>query len=226
MAHKVPLSLAEESGGRSIRVEGEIPDTEWEILQSFHVYSKELLATKFVQEGMPASLKIRGSNDGPISFESRLPDWDDVVVFLHYLRPLYLQSETATFHSACNILARRLDNPQIRSMIQLNKDMFSGKLLRTAIRISVDDTVVNSEEVLSAWLNSHEYHRDTSKRQFLDTINQMLPLDASKVLFIQLLTEKVNAIDTISTFAAVVLGLQKTATGLFPSPGPTQTPDA
>jgi len=217
MAHKVTLFLSGENTEVPVQVEGEIPDTEWEILQSFHLYSNQLLATKFVQDGMPSSLKIKGSSDGPISFETQLPIWDDVVLFLHYLRPLYLQSETANFHSACNILARDLSHPQIRSMIQLQKDIFSGKLLRTAIRISVDDTVVNSEEVLSAWLNSHEYHRDPIKRRFIDTINQMLPLDASKVLFIQLLAEKVSAIEAMSSFTAVVLGIENSTARLFPS---------
>jgi hypothetical protein len=209
MPHRVSLSVAQKDEEATSTVEAEIPDDEWAILQSFHQYSQDLLSTKFVQDGMPSSLRIKGTSEGQLSFETRLPDWDDVVIFLHYLRPLYLQTETANFQAACNILARRLVNTQVRGMIAAQKDMYSGKVLRTAIRISVDDTVVNSEEVLSTWLNSYEYHRDPEKRRFLDTINQMLPLDASKVLFIQLLAEKVSAIAGLASFAAVLLGIKK-----------------
>jgi hypothetical protein len=206
----VSLSVAQKDAETRSTVEAEIPDDEWAILHSFHQYSQDLISTKFVQDGMLSSLRIKGTSEGQLSFETQLPDWDDVVVFLHYLRPLYLQTETANFHAACNIIARRLANSQVRDMIAAQKDLYSGKLLRTAIRISVDDTVINSEEVLSTWLNSYEYHRDPKKRQFLDTINQILPLDASKVLFIQLLAEKVAAIEGLASFAAVVLGIKKT----------------
>jgi hypothetical protein len=210
MPRTVQLSISQEGCETSHSVGATIPDDEWALLQSFHQYSGELLSTKFVEDGMPSSLKVKGTSNGPVTFEVTLPDWDDVVLFLYYLRPLYLQSEHANFHATCNVIARRFENPHVRAMIDLQKRIFSGSLLRTAIRISVDDIVVNSEEVLSAWLNSYEYHRDVDKRRFLDTLNKMLPLDASQVLFIQLLTEKVKAIAAVASLAAVVLGIQQT----------------
>jgi hypothetical protein len=214
MGHQISLTITERDGEPPVSVQGEIPDSEWDHLVSFTSYSADLESTKFVQDGMPASLKINWIDGAPLSFETRLPNWDDVVVFLHYLRLLYLQSEPAAFHVACNILSKRLASPHIRSMVQLQRDIYSGNLMRTAIRISVDDTVMNSEEALSVWLNSHEYHRDPGKRQFLAELNRMLPLDASKVLFISLLTEKVKAISAIAGFVAVVLGERKSVTGL------------
>ena len=217
MPHTVKLTLKEKDADEAIFIEAQIPDDEWATLDSFYQYSGELLSTRFVQEGMPSSLKIRGTSDGPITFETQLPNWDDVVVFLHYLRPLFLQSERANFHAASNIIARRLANPQVQTMLQVWRDLYSGKLLRSAIRISVDEKVVNSEEVLSAWLNSYEYHRDPDRRRFLETINTMLPFSAAQVLFIQQLSEKVKAIASLSSFVAVILGLQRTTIATPPS---------
>jgi hypothetical protein len=172
------------------------------------------MRTKFVQDGMPASLRIKWAEGAPLVFETSLPNWDDVVVFLYYLRPLYLQSEHATFHAACNVLSKSIPSPHIRSMVQLHRDIYSGKLMRTEISISANDTVVNSEEVLAAWLNAHEYHRDPDKKAFLAEVNRVMPMDASKVLFISLLTEKVKAIASVAEFVAVVLGERKSVTGL------------
>jgi hypothetical protein len=215
--HTVKLSLKEKNAAETVSIEAEIPADEWAVLESFYQYSGELLSTKFVQEGMPSSLRIQGSSDGPITFETQLPNWDDVVVFLHYLRPLFLQSERANFYAACTIIARRLANPQIQTMVRVWRDLYSGKLLRSAIRISVNDKIVNSEEVLSAWLNSYEYHRDPDRRQFLETIKTMLPFSAAQVLFIQQLAEKVKAISSLSSFVAVILGLQRSITTTPPS---------
>jgi len=171
---------------------------------------------------MASSLKIKGTSEGTLSFNVLLPDWGDVQQFLHLLRPLYLTNEVANFHKTLNILARRLDSPQVHEIVGLLKDMYSGKLLRSSLRISVDNAVVSSDEVLSAWLNSYEYHRDPAKRRLISFITQMLPLDASKVLFIQLLGEKVKAIATLSSLTAVVLGIQNTANA--PVPGPRGKP--
>jgi len=211
MSHRVTLSINQKDASVTSVVEAEIPDNEWDILQSFHQFSQEIMSTKFVQEGMPSSLRIKATNDGQYLFKAQLPNWDDVIIFLHYLRPIYLQNEAANFHTACNIIARRPANDQLRSMIDVQKDLYSGKLLQTAVRISIDGTVVNSDDVLSKWLNSYEYHRDPDKRRFIDTINQMLPLDASKVLFIQLLAEKVKAITSIASLTAVILGITNNA---------------
>ncbi len=216
MSHKVKLSIVPEDGQAKLTAEGEIPDDEWAILESFHQFAGELISTKFVQDGMPSSLKMSGNSEDRITFQTQLPNWDDVVVFLHYLRPLYLQNEATSFGRVANIISRRLANQQMRGLIELQKRIYSGKLLQSGFRVSVNDHVVNSDEVLSSWLNSYEYHRDPDKRQFIEMLNQMLPLAAAQVLFIQLLVEKVKAIATLFSVTAVLLGHEMTTNALFP----------
>jgi hypothetical protein len=73
--------------------------------------------------------------------------------------------------------------------------------------------ILNSEKVLNDWLNSFEYHRDKEKRKFIESINEMFPLDASKVIFLGLLSDKVQAIRNIAIFTRVVVGKQKSVEG-------------
>ena len=77
------------------------------------------------------------------------------------------------------------------------------------LQIKIDDTILNSDKVLNAWLNAYEYHRSDEKREFLEGLNEMLPLDASKVLFLGLLAVKMQAIHNIVALIRVVLGKQK-----------------
>ncbi len=95
-------------------------------------------------------------------------------------------------------------------ILKQSRDIYYGKRMQSGITITSNGVVLNSDEVLHDWLNSYEYHRDKDKREFIDSLHQMLPLDASKVLFLNLLTEKLQAIQGVAGLARVILGQQHT----------------
>lgn len=142
-----------------------------------------------------------------------LPPWDDVIVFLHKFRPIILQSESTYFHKICNILRKELKPPYLRAMIDLQRDVYSGKKLQTQYQIRVDDVVLNSEKALNEWLNSYEYHRDKGKRTFIASLHTMFPLDASKAIFVNLLIDKAHAVYNMVALIRVVLSKQKSFEG-------------
>ena len=76
-----------------------------------------------------------------------------------------------------------------------------------------NDVVLNSEKVLYDWLNSFEYHRDQEKPQFIESRHQMIPMDASKVLFLGLLADKAEAINNLAALISVIVGRQNSARG-------------
>ena len=213
MSHKYKISIHLKDIGEKISASGEFPDNEWEALNKFIQYSEEMFESKFVKAGMQSRLKITGNSEGNVVFESHLPNWNDVIVFLHLLRPIYLQNETTHYYNICNFIGHRIDNEYIRAIISQNRDMYSGKLLRSYFKVSVNDVIINSEDMLSKWLNSYEYHRDEEKREFVVRINEVFPLDASKVIFIQLLAEKVKAIRGLYSLVAVIIGNVDSASG-------------
>ena len=90
--------------------------------------------------------------------------------------------------------------------------------MRSAVEIRSNDELVNSEKVLFDWLNSYEYRRDEEKREFTDRLDEALPLEASKVIFLSLLTDKAEAIFNVATLVRVVLGKQKSAKGWVKRP--------
>jgi hypothetical protein len=66
--------------------------------------------------------------------------------------------------------------------------------------------LLNSESVLFDWLNSHEYHRNEDKREFIESLHQMIPLDLTKVVFLRLLVHKAVAAINMTTLISVLLG--------------------
>lgn len=180
-------------------------DSEWDYLEKFLQYANELSQVKFVRSGMQCSFKLKGERGKGVQALVQLPPWDDVTVFLHKLRPLSLQSEPTNFLKVRNILSKNLENPHIRQFLLKERDRFSGKLMQGEITFKSNDIIINSEKVLADWLNSHEYHRDKEKKEFVDSLHKVFPLDISKFFFICLLTDKTQAIFKMAGLVKAIL---------------------
>ena len=68
--------------------------------------------------------------------------------------------------------------------------------------------MVNSQVVLTKWLNSHEYHRDEDKLELIEEIHKVFPENALKFVFIMLLSNKALAINNIGSFINLIMGKQ------------------
>ncbi|KPV54671.1 hypothetical protein SE17_02260 [Kouleothrix aurantiaca] len=185
---------------------GEFSDDDWRRLENFAQYADELLRTKFAQKGDTGELRVQSTEEGGLQFEARLPDWDDVTVFLHKFRPILLQNESTFFYKIVNILARELEHPYVRGFLQREKARYSGKILQSAFQITSNDIIINSEQAVSDWLNAYEYHRAEDKQALLEKVHTMFPLDASKVLFLSVLNEKLFAVYNVAGFIQVMVG--------------------
>lgn len=209
MHYEYQLTLQINDTRENILLNGNFQADAWNLLNEFLEYSYDLLNTKFVRDGMPAALNIKWEQNSDIIFSTKLPSWDDVTVFLHKFRPIGLQSEGTNFNKICNILKKELAHPYFRNFVDQQQEFYSGKRMQTVIKFQSDNVVLNSEKVLNNWLNSFEYHRDKEKRQFIESLHEIFPLDASKVLFLILLSDKTQAIDNIAGLIRVVVGKQK-----------------
>jgi hypothetical protein len=190
-----------------------IDETAWKLLIEFLQCADDLINTKFVKDGMQARLNLKGGRDSGIQVLTELPNWDDVTVFLHKFRPIGLESERTFFYKICSLLTKELTHPYFRNIIGEQREIYSGKRAEKVFRVQSNDVVLNSEKVLYDWLNSYEYHRDKEKRKFIDSLHQMFPLNASKVLFIGLLSAKTQAIYNLAVLVRVVVGKQKSFEG-------------
>jgi hypothetical protein len=209
MPYEYVLTLIINETGEKVSQKGFFQADAWNSLNDFVEYADDLINTKFVKDGMPASLKINFEKNSGMAVSTKLPDWNDVTVFLHKFRPIGLEKESTYFYKICSILTKELTHSYFRNMVDEQRDIYSGKRMQATFQIRSNDVILNSEKVLYDWLNSYEYHRDKNKRQFIDSLHAILPLDASKVIFLRLLSDKTIAIHNIAALVRVVVGKQE-----------------
>lgn len=208
MPHEYKLTIVDKRTDESIVSTGTFDDNDWECLENYVKYADELLATTFIQDGANFSFELKGDSQSGTVIESNLPPWNEVTIFLHKFRPVGLQSEETYFHKVCNILTKRIVEQVFRSMVQEQRDIFSGKRMQEVFRIQIGEIILNSEKVLFDWLNAYEYHREKDKRKFIEGLHTIFPLDASKVLFLSLLYDKFQAINNLASIIRVVIRRQ------------------
>jgi hypothetical protein len=209
MSHKYELSIVADETGETVALSGEFSDVEWGLLEEFVLYAEEVFKTKFLQSGDWGQLSIQWNKDSGMEVATKLPPWDDVIVFLHKFRPILLQSEGTNFYKIHNLLAKKLDHPYFRNVLGQQHELYSGKRQQAVMQFSSNEVVLNSEKMLLDWLNSHEYHKNKEKRELIESLHKMIPLDASKVIFLRLLADKAVAVYNLTALIRVVLGKQK-----------------
>lgn len=213
------MTLYIETSDEPVRFTTIVEEDDWTLLENFISYAEDLLSSQLVQSGMPASLRIGWRQGEPMIVESTLPPKEEFLAFLHLLRPIYLQSEPTSFHRICSLLSKNFENQHFRRMISDLRDLYSGRFLQSMFQISSNNVAINSDKTLSDWLNSYEYHRDKEKRDRIDALHEMFPLDASKVILLSLLTEKAKAIAGLASIVNLVLGKQKSLSTMISSIG-------
>lgn len=209
MPQNYELTLINDETGETVSVSGEFSDTEVKLLEAFINYADEVWGTDFIQTGEKGQLNIQWNKESGTKITTVLPEWNQVIVFLHKFRPILLQNEKTNFYKIHNVLAKKLDHPNFRNSLGIQHELYSGKTAQTEFQFRSNEVLLNSEKVLFDWLNSHEYHREEDKRKFIEGLHQMIPLDASKVIFLRLLTHKAIATINLAGLIRVVLGKQK-----------------
>jgi hypothetical protein len=207
---KVEVGITQPSG-RTV-LSASFTSQEWDTLNRYSDYVRQLRSTKAFSKQISVRLQFHWQVGQNLSVEVGMPDWEDVIVLLHRMRPFLLHDEDTNFGKVKNVLSRRFEDPRIRGMIAYNGDLYSGKHASSILRIEMSrptDTnsiVLNSESFFETWLNGHEFHRDHEKQKFVDQVNSIFPEEATKALHISLLIDKMKAVNNLCGLIDVVLG--------------------
>lgn len=190
-------------------ISGEITQEDWDLLEEFSRYAEECLTTELALKGVPVSVNLRYGKKNMFESTAELPDWDDVQLFLHKFRPIGLQESRTSFLRICNLLAKILDHPRIRSFIGEQRARYNLMTISSIMSIQIGKARIISEKFLQDYLNAFEYHRDKEKQLFFDEMNSMFPTDIMKAYFVLLLSEKIQALQIIFLFVRTIMGKRK-----------------
>jgi hypothetical protein len=191
---KARIELTNKETGEQITFMVSFTGAEWSDLENFVSFSDDLRTTKFVQQGMQSSLTLKYERDKGTQIQVKLPSQDELSAFLHRFRPFALERERTYYFRISKLLGRELRHEFFQHQLETYGDMFSCKAIQTQFQLRSKNVQINSEKILNTWLNAYEYHKDKSKRQLIEDLHKVFPLDASKVIFISLLTQKAMAI--------------------------------
>lgn len=210
MPYTKTITITDQNTKQETKVTADFGDDEIDILRAYCTYVEELSLAKILQTEIKLNFSLHLSKQGPITSNQTLPPEDDIIVLLHRLRPLILNDEYASFNRVAGILGKRLLEANIRSFLKEQHALFGGRKHQGLIEIKFHNQIVNSDKVLSDWLNAFQYHRVQSKRKEIERLQELMPLEASRAFFIMLLLDKVRAIFNISGMVELLLGKRKT----------------
>ena len=208
--HKAGIRLTDKNSGKAFEHIAEFTDNEWCQLHDFLSHVADLQSTQFVAKGGGVQLNFNWKEGTGLSWSVKTPPDDEVHAFLHQLRPLILQKEPACFPKVRALLNRRLKDAPIQPFMCWLLELYEGKEMQKSIVMQSNNHILNSEEMLVTWLNAYEYHRDHDKKKLIESHNQILPLEWSRGVFLNLLIEKAKAISHLGVFVELVLGKRDT----------------
>lgn len=209
MSRKAKFNLISADGKAIKTILGEFEDGEWDDLQRFMNYADDLSKIELFKKGGPGQLTLRYERDKGFSYSTTLPPDDQILSLMHRLRPFVLQKESTNFYKVCKHLKRRLEHNEVRDFLDALRKYFSGQRMQQSLIIQSKNITINSESTLRKWLNAHEYHKDSDKQKELEDLHQILPLEASRAIFIMMLFDMAKSVLVLGSFIGVLTGRQK-----------------
>src|SRR5207245_3630815 len=138
-----------------------------------------LLDVPLARDGVPCSFEMQ-IRDGRLSLlKSEVPTDDKLAALLHRLRPLILQTESTSYQQITALLGQRFTHPYVRRLLKTQRELFDGRNNQALMRITSNGTLINSEQTLFDWLNGYEYHHDPAKRERIEALHHVIPLEHS-----------------------------------------------
>jgi len=228
MAWLWQFSATDRPDGTPVPVEARFTDEEEVRLRAYDQYVEDLRAISIIKHGAPGQLKLDWHEEKGFSWTTELPPDEQVIALFHRLRPFVLEEEDTNFLRVSSTIGRLACNDLIRKFLRVQKDLYLGKYSQQLVQVISNDIVINSEAILQKWLNAYEYHRDADKRREIEGLHQLIPLEASRAIFVMMLYDKATAIRNLHSLVRLILGKQDTwtwaAVGKPPSGG--RTPSA
>ena|SRR5664279_4403574 len=191
--------------GRDETVVVTLTEEDAALLVRYWQYSQELRETKWVREHMHVSSNWRLTAQG-LEVRSEQPPPEIMDQFLLRFRPLCLQREPTFFGRINNLVNGLVPNEQMRAIAREQKDLFSGKKMQQQLQVISNGVLLNSQETLEKWLNAYQYHREQAKKEQLDALHKILPIEGSIPLFLHLLVDRAKAVLALADLVGLIIG--------------------
>lgn len=174
-------------------------------LSTFCDCARLLNESSFVKNPLSRKGSIHFANDGSVTNKGVLPPDDDIGAFLHRLRPIYLKDEETNFNKIANLVSQHISDADVTEAVRYWKQYYDGRDSQKTFTVKIKEKILNSNEFFDNYVNALEYHRDHTRREYIDSIAEHFPLEAQKSVFVLLLGLKMKVINKFASFIGACL---------------------
>lgn len=174
----------------SEKVEISLSDDDLQVLEEFVDHARKLEQCSLVQSGMFFSFNFQFNENLGAKSEIAIPDWELVEVYLHRIRPIILTNERTYFFRVCKLIKKNISLPKAQQQVAKEMQLYRGEKIHQIVQIYSNGELLTCEEIFQDYLNGFEYHRDKDRRDNLEKLNWLLPIESTRVLWYWLLQEK------------------------------------
>lgn len=200
----VQIKRVDSEGGTFI-LSGELPNAQRVILESFINYLERLKEAAIYRRGIPGIERMVWEN-GEQKFIGNPYSNSELYELPHLLRPLILHNEPASFSSVRAILGRCFRDKALAAELKEIQFIFDHGQFAQFMQIQIGEQKLFDETLLRTWLNGTQYHTDIEKAASWQDFKRSLSDESTRVLLINQLRDKVNALMIIAQIVRAVVG--------------------
>lgn len=210
MAHRAQLKVINDETGDVLEFEGTITDDVGSLFEQYLSNLDRLLEVQLARDGVPFRYSFL-IHEGQLEVtEYDVPSSHNLSAMLHRLRPFILTKEPASYDRVTGAIKRAVPHEYIRKLLKQERELYDGRRNQALVKLTSNDVLLNSEEVLKDWLNAYEYHQDPGKREKLESLHRLMPLEHTLPFFLGLLGGKLRAIENVACIIQLLSGKRPT----------------
>ena len=181
-----------------------ISESEFNTLKIYFQKAEELSNSRILQNGTPnISLTFRADVDKGFKESGKFPDEEDFRSMLMSLRVFYMNKEKISFFKVVNIIYKRLDDEEKKTILKSIRKIFSNALKGTArpgaFKIIYNKHQYTPQEIFDLFLNSVYFH--TSEDKITEFNNLKISMGVNPIRFVMQ--------DTVYILAECILHLKE-----------------
>ena len=201
----IKLSLRGENDDVVSNVVGEFSEDELSLLRSYRECMPRVRTSTLLERGMPAITNMSLNNETGMTFTCAPYTNPELYELLHVLRPITLESESASFYKVSALLTRRFADRSFSDYVKTLRRVYDHGELSLFMQVTLNNQPLLDRSLLHTYLNGTQYHTDAEKVVVWAKIERALTVENARALVMNQLQSKVKSLFNLEYLCSLVL---------------------
>lgn len=187
---------------------GNFTDEDLALLKQYCEHAELLRKTRIIRDEMPSKLTFTWNEDGTSIETNSDLDFESIGAFLHYMRPLFLEEEPASFKKTAALIGRCFSHKAMKRHLKAIRSKLENSEFSSYGQITIGDVPVFDNETLRKWLYGFHYHQDPDKKEYLKNVRESFSEEGTRYIFIQQLTQQAEGYFHLEKLARFIIDFE------------------